>query len=85
MTPNCVAPLHHGSTSCNQQIPRFHFDGSKCIAFPYTGCRGNGNNFKSFLSCQCKCKPKSKECTFGEGTEGEDTFSQIVDAKNASF
>ncbi|KHJ79982.1 Kunitz/Bovine pancreatic trypsin inhibitor domain protein [Oesophagostomum dentatum] len=28
-----------------------------CLAFKYTGCGGNGNNFKSRTHCQLRCIP----------------------------
>uniref|UniRef100_A0A8R1HKR2 BPTI/Kunitz inhibitor domain-containing protein n=1 Tax=Caenorhabditis japonica TaxID=281687 RepID=A0A8R1HKR2_CAEJA len=56
----CEAPLHHGLQQCsNTSSIRYHFDltTKKCLAFKFSGCGGNSNNFASYSECQNFCLP----------------------------
>ncbi|CAI5451441.1 unnamed protein product [Caenorhabditis angaria] len=56
--PECLIPLHHGVTNCsNSSSIRYHLDSETktCLAFKYTGCGGNSNNFKTHSECQQFC------------------------------
>ncbi|UMM34265.1 hypothetical protein L5515_007419 [Caenorhabditis briggsae] len=58
--PECQQPLHFGVKQCtNTSSVRFHFDtiAKKCLAFKYSGCGGNANNFVSYNDCQSFCVP----------------------------
>ncbi|UMM34267.1 hypothetical protein L5515_007420 [Caenorhabditis briggsae] len=59
--PNCQQPLHFGVQQCsNSSSIRYHFDleTKKCLAFKYSGCGGNTNNFSSRQDCQFLCVPQ---------------------------
>ncbi|KAI4491358.1 hypothetical protein M0804_002750 [Polistes exclamans] len=49
----CNEPITVGP--CRASIPRWAFDGSKCIKFTYGGCQGNGNNFMTKEECENAC------------------------------
>ncbi|CCD64402.1 BPTI/Kunitz inhibitor domain-containing protein [Caenorhabditis elegans] len=56
----CEHPLHFGVQQCtNTSVVRYHFDmeSKKCLAFKYTGCGGNENNFKDYSACSNFCIP----------------------------
>ncbi|CAI5451442.1 unnamed protein product [Caenorhabditis angaria] len=56
----CEVPLHKGIQECkNTSSIRYHFDKTTqtCLAFRYSGCGGNTNNFKSHSECQQFCLP----------------------------
>ncbi|CAI2353701.1 unnamed protein product [Caenorhabditis sp. 36 PRJEB53466] len=56
----CEQPLHHGVQQCtNTSSIRFHLDSAtkRCLAFKYSGCGGNANNFASYQECQSFCFP----------------------------
>ncbi|CAL2042416.1 unnamed protein product [Caenorhabditis brenneri] len=51
LLPKCQQPLHHGVQNCtNTSSLRFYVDGDTLaiLAFKYSGCGGNSNNFKTF-------------------------------------
>ena len=49
----CLLPQAIGS--CRNFAIRWHYDGSKCEKFWYSGCTGNGNNFDTEYQCQQAC------------------------------
>ncbi|CAP28372.2 Protein CBG08654 [Caenorhabditis briggsae] len=54
LLPNCQLPLHHGVQKCaNTSSLRFYMDADTetCLAFKYSGCGGNENNFDSWNGC----------------------------------
>ncbi|EGT35553.1 hypothetical protein CAEBREN_31854, partial [Caenorhabditis brenneri] len=56
----CELPLHHGVQQCtNTSSIKYHFDKDlkKCLAFKFSGCGGNANNFASYSECQNFCVP----------------------------
>ncbi|CAL2042415.1 unnamed protein product [Caenorhabditis brenneri] len=56
----CELPLHHGVQQCtNISSIKYHFDKDlkKCLAFKFSGCGGNANNFASYSECQNFCVP----------------------------
>ena len=50
----CYLPSVVGN--CRAKIPRYFFDGKKCVQFFYGGCKGNANNFKTIGQCQKVCR-----------------------------
>lgn len=54
----CESAKDQGSSICSRRIPRFYFDSTsgKCRGMRYTGCGGNGNNFKTLRGCRRKCE-----------------------------
>ncbi|XP_039264911.2 papilin-like isoform X1 [Styela clava] len=53
--PYCSYPKDRGP--CKAAIDRYYFNfvTKKCEMFPYGGCKGNGNNFRSIGECQQEC------------------------------
>ncbi|KAK9886678.1 hypothetical protein WA026_017598 [Henosepilachna vigintioctopunctata] len=53
----CVLPVDKGTCEGGYN-KRWYFDNERgeCIAFIYSGCGGNFNNFKTFPSCIATCK-----------------------------
>ncbi|EFP05361.1 hypothetical protein CRE_27536 [Caenorhabditis remanei] len=55
----CKLPLNMGKTPCKEgkKEIRYHFDTKAYmpLAFEYTGCGGNKNNFKSEGECRLTC------------------------------
>ncbi|GFQ80111.1 hypothetical protein TNCT_699651 [Trichonephila clavata] len=51
----CSLPVHVGH--CHGEITRWHYDVDRdqCIAFVYTGCKGNENNFETKDECSSRC------------------------------
>ncbi|XP_060520392.1 papilin isoform X2 [Cylas formicarius] len=56
-TAICQLPADQGSCP-EAYLKRWYFDNTRgeCVAFIYTGCGGNFNNFKTFQSCLDFCK-----------------------------
>ncbi|XP_068602958.1 carboxypeptidase inhibitor SmCI-like isoform X2 [Brachionichthys hirsutus] len=54
-TDACLLPATEGP--CRALLPRYFYNSltQKCELFYYGGCRGNGNNFQSYLECQKTC------------------------------
>ncbi|XP_006030539.1 kunitz-type serine protease inhibitor vestiginin-7-like [Alligator sinensis] len=52
----CKLPKEAGP--CKMYILRFYYDSATrtCRPFVYGGCKGNENNFVSFLACLATCK-----------------------------
>ncbi|KHJ84260.1 Kunitz/Bovine pancreatic trypsin inhibitor domain protein [Oesophagostomum dentatum] len=59
LLPPCNEPLDMGDECDEEPSIRYHMDAETltCLAFKYTGCGGNGNNFKSRTHCQLRCIP----------------------------
>ncbi|CAB3398254.1 unnamed protein product [Caenorhabditis bovis] len=56
----CTLPIHFGLTDCNNQSSiRYHLNPATadCLAFKYSGCGGNANNFETQADCQMNCIP----------------------------
>lgn len=53
----CILPVDKGSCEGGYN-KRWYFDNERgeCIAFIYSGCGGNLNNFKTPQSCLTTCK-----------------------------
>ena len=53
----CSQPPDAGP--CRGQLERFYFSpaSQQCLAFSYSGCAGNLNNFLSQSSCEETCRP----------------------------
>ncbi|CAI2353700.1 unnamed protein product [Caenorhabditis sp. 36 PRJEB53466] len=54
LLPSCQLPLHHGVQKCtNSSSLRFYMDADleTCLAFKYSGCGGNSNNFETYGEC----------------------------------
>ena len=50
----CSLPPQPGL--CKAALPRFYFDGKRCVRFIYGGCGGNANNFKAVDECREVCR-----------------------------
>lgn len=52
----CFLPREPGR--CSSFFPRYYYNSkkSKCETFIYTGCDGNGNNFKTLAECSQTCE-----------------------------
>ena len=59
----CELPAEVGP--CKAAKPRFYFNSEtdQCEKFIYSGCGGNGNNFKTRQKCRRACYCKLLECT----------------------
>ncbi|CCD61496.1 BPTI/Kunitz inhibitor domain-containing protein [Caenorhabditis elegans] len=59
LQPECKLPLDMGKTPCKngKKEIRYHFDQKSNIplAFEYSGCGGNKNNFKTESECRFTC------------------------------
>ena len=57
---NCFDQADPGE--CEESIPRFFFNErtGQCDMFLFSGCGGNGNNFKTFEECTAACNPDGK-------------------------
>lgn len=57
----CDEPVAAGS--CTNFKVRWYFNKKQgqCVAFVYTGCEGNSNNFVSKDKCESMCKRKGKD------------------------
>uniref|UniRef100_A0A7I4YW21 BPTI/Kunitz inhibitor domain-containing protein n=1 Tax=Haemonchus contortus TaxID=6289 RepID=A0A7I4YW21_HAECO len=56
----CNFTVDMGDKPCDQRATiRYHFDAEteSCLAFKYTGCGGNTNNFNSESNCYLECSP----------------------------
>lgn len=55
----CQLPAERGP--CRAMKPRFFFNSErqKCERFMYGGCKGNANNFESFIECVETCNNPS--------------------------
>ncbi len=49
----CAQPIEVGP--CDAAIPRWAFDGTRCVEFVYGGCDGNENNFATRDDCERAC------------------------------
>lgn len=56
----CEEPVKVGT--CTNFKVRWYFNKNQgeCVAFVYTGCKGNSNNFVSKDKCESMCKMKGK-------------------------
>lgn len=59
----CDAPKDNGCPNESQPKNfqnRWYYNSEKnaCMAFKFTGCGGNTNNFKSRKDCEFRCKPR---------------------------
>ncbi|XP_050510138.1 papilin isoform X5 [Diabrotica virgifera virgifera] len=80
----CRMPVDRGS--CNEDIhKRWYFDDFKgdCIAFIYSGCGGNFNNFKSYQTCIDSCRellliPEAKPTTYMPTQLCQETFNECT-------
>jgi hypothetical protein len=52
-TEECFAPVEAGN--CTERQVRWYYNSTECTPFWYTGCGGNGNNFKTRVLCQKSC------------------------------
>nr|AFR78284.1 Kunitz type protease inhibitor [Dyscophus guineti] len=52
----CFLPKESGL--CRARALRYYYDrgDGKCEEFIYGGCGGNGNNYKSLLTCKISCE-----------------------------
>ncbi|XP_078582341.1 kielin/chordin-like protein isoform X2 [Branchiostoma floridae x Branchiostoma japonicum] len=52
-----VCVQHVAPGECKRSIPRFFYNlyDQKCQPFVFSGCNGNGNNFKTLQDCQSRC------------------------------
>uniref|UniRef100_A0A914HT32 Uncharacterized protein n=1 Tax=Globodera rostochiensis TaxID=31243 RepID=A0A914HT32_GLORO len=60
LTNECTGPAEAGP--CMAFSQRWHFDenGRHCVAFNYSGCGGNGNNYISEQACKQRCETETK-------------------------
>lgn len=65
----CRQPISEGAQTggpnCEQEVMRWMAVGEACVQKPYTGCGGNGNNFKTQGECQSVCNPREMESLMG--------------------
>ncbi|XP_048486291.1 papilin isoform X3 [Plutella xylostella] len=58
--PACLEAVDTGREQC-EEVPsrRWHFSAldNDCYAFVFSGCGGNGNNFRSYQDCLSDCEP----------------------------
>jgi papilin len=59
-TAVCKLDLVNPTGMCSLNETRFYYDTieSKCVEFKYSGCFGNGNNFKNLEECERRCQVK---------------------------
>ncbi|VDO85015.1 unnamed protein product [Heligmosomoides polygyrus] len=56
---HCREPLNMGRKHCTKRPTiRYHMDSATnvCLAFSYSGCGGNSNNFESYEACMNECR-----------------------------
>ncbi|CAI2353702.1 unnamed protein product [Caenorhabditis sp. 36 PRJEB53466] len=56
----CQAKVDSGTAKCSNasSLRFFHdHDTKRCLAFQFSGCGGNGNNFESVALCRQRCIP----------------------------
>ncbi|XP_074928251.1 uncharacterized protein LOC116814632 isoform X3 [Chelonoidis abingdonii] len=55
--PGDICRLPPETGPCEALIPRFFYNPASrtCKSFIYSGCQGNGNNFRTLLECQRAC------------------------------
>ncbi|XP_028292183.1 tissue factor pathway inhibitor a isoform X2 [Gouania willdenowi] len=53
----CFSPVDGGDDTCKRDEKRFAFNAStkRCVAFSYSGCGGNNNNFRLRKHCIHRC------------------------------
>nr|XP_022333972.1 basic salivary proline-rich protein 1-like [Crassostrea virginica] len=65
----CRQPISEGTQvggpNCEQEIMRWMAVGEVCVQKPYSGCGGNGNNFRTQGECQSACNPRELESMMG--------------------
>ncbi|XP_039212471.1 BPTI/Kunitz domain-containing protein-like [Crotalus tigris] len=56
MSDICTLPKETGW--CKASFPRFYFNAATgtCENFIYGGCRGNANNFATWVECRARCQ-----------------------------
>nr|DAZ86143.1 TPA_inf: conotoxin precursor Conkunitzin [Conus ebraeus] len=54
----CIQPPYTGP--CEKYTARYFFDKAShdCKMFIYGGCKGNGNNFRTYKECYGRCGPE---------------------------
>jgi len=59
--PLCDLPLDAGP--CQGKFERFYYDKVEgvCLAFNYTGCKGNANHFYSMSECENACEHRARK------------------------
>ncbi|XP_055618805.1 papilin isoform X1 [Toxorhynchites rutilus septentrionalis] len=76
-TRYCFLEMDSGDRDCSTWENRYFYDRSSgtCMAFTYTGCAGNENNFASFEQCDHACGQAEDACTlrpaYGRCSENE--------------
>ncbi|XP_035896391.1 papilin isoform X2 [Anopheles stephensi] len=60
----CQLQMDNGDRDCTQYEARFFYDTqtASCAVFTYTGCGGNGNNFKTAEECEQACGGPQDVC-----------------------
>uniref|UniRef100_A0A8C0GBN3 BPTI/Kunitz inhibitor domain-containing protein n=1 Tax=Chelonoidis abingdonii TaxID=106734 RepID=A0A8C0GBN3_CHEAB len=60
--PGDICRLPPETGPCEALIPRFFYNPASrtCKSFIYSGCQGNGNNFRTLLECQRACWKRGK-------------------------
>nr|P86963.1 RecName: Full=BPTI/Kunitz domain-containing protein 2; AltName: Full=Nacre serine protease inhibitor 1; Short=NSPI1; Flags: Precursor [Pinctada maxima] len=65
----CMQPPSEGTGGgalCEREVMRWMFVGEMCVQRMFSGCGGNGNNFKTQGECMKFCKPREPEFMMGE-------------------
>uniref|UniRef100_A0A915KDY4 BPTI/Kunitz inhibitor domain-containing protein n=1 Tax=Romanomermis culicivorax TaxID=13658 RepID=A0A915KDY4_ROMCU len=78
----CNLPKERGD--CGKYQLRFYYDQKlgECKYFFYSGCRGNGNNFKGLAECQRTCRYVSSSSPAVAKTERANLFTDISESKS---
>ena len=68
LSDTCDLPKDFGL--CNDKVKRFYFDKetSACLAFEFSGCGGNANNFALMSECKDRCHPVATDITTTKST-----------------
>ncbi|PRD27929.1 UNVERIFIED_CONTAM: Aplp2 [Trichonephila clavipes] len=65
---------------CAKEESRWYYDieTGTCYRFVYTGCAGNGNNFKSEDECESRCLTACDKSVYVFGTRIFDNISTFT-------
>lgn len=77
----CLLPKYtsDGNGNCAANKLRYRYDAvaQKCVEFPYSGCNGTENRFKSMKECAKACHTSNHVSAAGEISEHFDSWGKL--------